>query len=64
MCRNSGDSGSTGGIPHLHFSLHPCGDLPDFPVEGDCPSIPVTFKNTAPNPEGPIQGRSYTALAF
>ena len=60
----SGNSGWTGGTPHLHFSLHTCGGLPDLPRETDCPSLPVTFRNTEPNPEGLVVGQSYAALAF
>jgi murein DD-endopeptidase MepM/ murein hydrolase activator NlpD len=60
----SGDTGNTGGLPHLHFSLHPCSALPGLPGTGDCPSIPANFRNTAPNPVGPLAGRQYTALPF
>jgi hypothetical protein len=60
----SGNTGNTGGFPHLHFSLHPCAKLPGLPGGDDssCPTIPVTFRNTEPNPQGLIAGRSYTAF--
>jgi hypothetical protein len=45
---NTGDSTQ----PHLHFQVDACAG------QG---SIPVTFKNTAPNPSGLIDGQSYTA---
>lgn len=57
----SGDTGNTGGLPHLHFSVHPCSDLPGLPGEGSCPSQPETFRNTSPNPEGLVAGRAYAA---
>lgn len=60
----SGDTGNTGGLPHLHFSLHPCNELPGLPNAGNCPSLPMNFRNTDPNPNGLMAGRSYTALTF
>ena len=42
----SGNTGNTGGLPHLHFHLCPCSE----PV--DCGTLPVTFRNTEPNPDG------------
>ena len=54
----SGTSGSIGRdlIPHLHFeaasTLRPI------------VSLPVTFANTRPHPEGLVQGESYRAEAF
>ena len=58
-----GRSGNTGYStePHLHFSLHPCNDLPGLPNPGDCPSLPVTFANTDPNPQGLQPFRWYEA---
>ena len=45
---NTGDSTQ----PHLHFQVDACAG------QG---SIPVTFKNTVPNPGGLIEGQSYAA---
>ena len=60
----SGDTGNTGDIPHLHFSLHPCGALPGLPGSGDCPSIFANFRNTDENNTGLQRGRSYEAMPF
>ena len=60
----SGNTGATSGLPHLHFSVHPCNQLPGLPNPGDCPSLPVNFKNTDPNPTGLIAGRSYQAKEY
>jgi murein DD-endopeptidase MepM/ murein hydrolase activator NlpD len=51
----SGNTGATGGVRHLHFHLTPCSE----PV--DCGTLPVTFRNTAPNPTSLVVGRSYAA---
>lgn len=61
---SAGDTGNTGGLPHLHFSLHPCSDLPGLPGAGSCPSLFVNFRNTAENDSGLEAGRSYEALPF
>ena len=36
----SGNSGNTGGLPHLHFHLCPCSE------RVDCGTLPITFRNT------------------
>jgi murein DD-endopeptidase MepM/ murein hydrolase activator NlpD len=57
---HSGNTGNTANIPHLHFSVHSCD-----PVTGGsaaCATVPVTFRNTDPNPAGLQLGRTYTAL--
>jgi murein DD-endopeptidase MepM/ murein hydrolase activator NlpD len=57
----SGVTGNTGGLPHLHFSVHPCNELPGLPGAGDCPSVAANFRNTDPNPEGLEARRTYVA---
>ncbi|MFW6088996.1 MAG: peptidoglycan DD-metalloendopeptidase family protein [Gemmatimonadota bacterium] len=57
----SGNTGNTGGLPHLHFSLHPCNELPGLPNAGDCPTLPQNFRSTDPNPHGLQAGVSYAA---
>ncbi len=60
----SGVTGNTGGLPHLHFSVHPCNELPGLLNAGDCPSLPVNFRNTEPNPSGLVARRSYAAEPY
>jgi len=60
----SGNTGNTGGLPHLHFSVHPCNDLPGLSTAKECPSIPVNFKNTRANPKGLISKRDYQAKEY
>lgn len=62
----SGNTGNTGGFPHLHFSVHPCAALPGLPGGNNtsCPSRPVTFRNTDANPEGLQPDRVYMALPY
>ena len=58
----SGNTGNTGNVPHLHFSVQSCD-----PVAGGtaaCPTLPVTFRNTDANPQGLEVGRSYVGLPF
>jgi murein DD-endopeptidase MepM/ murein hydrolase activator NlpD len=54
----SGNTGNTGGIPHLHFHLSRCSE----PV--DCGTLPVTFRNTEANPHGLRAGHNYLALPY
>ena len=52
----TGDTGDVGSFPHLHFDVHPC--------ESNlrCTTLPVTFRNTEPNPRGPQMDGIYPAL--
>jgi len=54
----SGNTGNTGGLPHLHFHLCSCSE----PV--DCGTLPVTFRNADPNPDGLEAKRNYLALPY
>jgi murein DD-endopeptidase MepM/ murein hydrolase activator NlpD len=54
----SGNTGNTGGLPHLHFHVSTCSE----PV--DCGTLPVSFRNTDPNPNGLEAKRSYLALPY
>ena len=54
----SGNTGNTGGLPHLHFHLCPCMDVVR------CGTLPVTFRNTDPNPDGLQANRNYLALPY
>jgi len=54
----SGNTGNTGGLPHLHFHLCPCIDVVR------CGTLPVTFRNTDPNPDGLQAKRNYLALPY
>jgi murein DD-endopeptidase MepM/ murein hydrolase activator NlpD len=58
----SGNTGNTGGLPHLHFSVHPCDELPGIPKAGICPSRPVSFRNTGANPDGLLPLYVYAAM--
>lgn len=62
----SGDTGNTGGLPHLHVSLHFCGGLPGLSGVPDqnCPTRPFNFRNTTANPTGLAARQNYTALDF
>jgi len=58
----SGNTGNTGGIPHLHFSLHHCSGLPGLSgFSEECSSFPFTVRNTEPNPNGLGTGECYAA---
>lgn len=54
----SGNTGQTGGVPHLHFHVSPCSE----PV--NCGTLPITFANTEPNLSGLRVKHSYLALAY
>jgi len=54
----SGNTGNTGGLPHLHFHLSRC----LYPTE--CGTLPVTFRNTDPNPDGLDGKRDYLARPY
>lgn len=54
----SGNSGNTGGLPHLHFHLGPCTE------PAACGTLPVTFRNTDPNPGGLDGKRDYLARPY
>jgi len=54
----SGNTGTSSGIPHLHFSMSSC------LVPNDCGTRPLTFRNTDPNPNGLEAGRVYPARAY
>ncbi len=58
----TGNTGNTGNKPHLHFSVHVCD--PVLRGSAACPTMPVTFRNTAPNTNGLVRGSPYTAEAF
>jgi len=58
----SGNTGNTGNIPHLHFSVQSC-DPVSRGTTG-CPTLPVTFRNTDANPEGLQVRRSYQAQPY
>ena len=50
----SGDTGDNA-APHLHFHVQRC---------TGCETIPVTFRNTRPHPNGLIEGEQYAAESF
>jgi hypothetical protein len=54
----SGNTGNTAGLPHLHFHLCPCTDVVR------CGTLPVTFRNADPNPEGLEAKQNYRALVY
>ena len=54
----SGNTGNTGGKPHLHFHVSPCSE----PIR--CGTLPVTFRNTDAHPDGLDAHRFYHALPY
>jgi len=62
----SGDTGNTGGLPHLHVSLHPCKSVPGILgiPQDNCYAIPFNFSNTEANPNGLEARKKYRALPF
>ncbi len=58
----SGNTGMTGGLPHLHFMVSRCpGGV--IPCGKELTSIPVTFSNTRPSPHGLQTEVTYDAYA-
>ena len=55
----SGNTGNTGNKPHLHFSVQSCD--PVSRGTDACPTLPVNFRNTTPNPQGLLVGQTYAA---
>jgi murein DD-endopeptidase MepM/ murein hydrolase activator NlpD len=51
---SSGDTGSST-EPHLHFHVQRC---------AGCETVPVTFLNTRPHPDGLVEGENYAAEAY
>lgn len=51
----SGNTGYTLGQPHLHLDVAPC------PSWWTCGTVPLTFSNTDPNPNGLQAGAFYSA---
>ncbi len=63
----SGNSGASS-EPHLHFEVLECDGEPLVfePVVSfspTCHSLPTTFRNTRPHPNGLVEGEAYTAEA-
>ena len=54
----TGDTGDVGTFPHLHINITTCGN------NLACDTLPLTFRNTSPNPNGLIQDQHYEALPF
>lgn len=59
---SSGNTGNTGTSPHLHFAVQSCD--PVTLGTAACPTLPVTFRNTDPNPTGLQIGQTYPAYPF
>src|SRR4029079_9284173 len=58
----SGNTGNTNNKPHLHLSAASCD--PWALGTANCPTLPMNFRNTEPNPQGLERGRSYLAGAY
>jgi murein DD-endopeptidase MepM/ murein hydrolase activator NlpD len=56
---HSGNTGNTGNKPHLHLSIQSCD--PVSLGSDACPTLPMNFRNTDPNPTGLIIGQRYEA---
>ena len=65
LIARSGNTGQTA-EPHLHFDVQRCGpNLPPGYNQLPCGwTVPVTFRNTAPERCGLTPGRFYRALPF
>jgi murein DD-endopeptidase MepM/ murein hydrolase activator NlpD len=59
----SGNTGDTGGGPHLHFDVQQCGpNLPPHYNQLPCgQTLPVTFRNTRPHLCGLVSNQRYRA---
>jgi murein DD-endopeptidase MepM/ murein hydrolase activator NlpD len=55
----SGNTGNRGGTPHLRVSIQDCDPVTLGTTA--CPSRPLTYSNTDPNPTGLVGGQSYLA---
>jgi murein DD-endopeptidase MepM/ murein hydrolase activator NlpD len=55
----SGNTGNTANLPHLHVGVHACD--PVASGSAACPTQPLTFRNTEPNPAGLERDRRYPA---
>ena len=58
----SGNTGNTNNFPHLHVAMHICDPVANG--SDDCPTWPITFRNTEPHPSGLKRDHSYTALPY
>ena len=58
----SGNTGNTGTSPHLHFAVQVC-DVVTLGTAA-CATLPVTFRNTDPNPKGREINRTYPAYPY
>jgi len=59
-----GNTGNTGGLPHLHVSLHPCIGLPGLTgnPNTNCPTQPFNFNNIQSGLNNLIARRNYLAI--